>query len=98
MEEKTKQKSKDLKAFLITFTLSTRENDNETKTFVVIAYDKKEAGDLFIKFAKAKDIYNYIDAIVVQRTRKTKKNAHMITKDYYIKQNKFVKCLKKAEA
>lgn len=98
MEQKTKQKPQDLKAFLITYTLSNRENYNETKSVVIIAYTKKEAGDLFVKWAKAKNLYNNIDAVVAQRTRKTKKNAHMVTIGYYRKQNDFLKHLRKADA
>ena len=80
-----------LKAYIITYTLThVSEGENDTKSVVIIAYDKKEAGDLFIKWLQAKDMYNNVGGVVVQRTKKTKRNANMVTKSFYDRQNKYV--------
>lgn len=80
-----------LKAYIITYTLTNvGDNENDTKSVVIIAYDKKEAGDLFIKWLQAKDMYNNVGGVVVQRTKKTKRNASMITPTFYQRQNKYV--------
>lgn len=76
-----------LKAFIVTYQI---DNAKDLKSVVIIAYSKKEAGDLFIEWATNKDLYDKIVAIVVQRTRKTKRNKHMLTKDFYEKQKDFV--------
>ena len=78
-----------LKAFIVTFCKMGDPND-VMRSVVVIAYSKKEAGDLFITWALGKNIYNVIEGVVVQRTRKTKKNAHMLTEEYYKRQCDFV--------
>lgn len=80
-----------LKAYIITYTLTNvGENENDTRSVVIIAYDKKEAGDLFIKWLQATDMYNNVGGVVVQRTKKTKRNGHMITPAFYQRQNKYV--------
>ena len=79
-----------LKAFIVTYYVDNEENP---KSCVIIAHDKKEAGDIFIKWLHAKGAYERVTGVVVQPTRKTRKNAHMITKDFYDKQNAFVEDL-----
>ena len=80
-----------LKAYIITYTLThVSEGENDTRSVVVIAYEKKEAGDLFIKWLQAKETYNNVGGVVVQRTKKTKRNANMITPAFYQRQNKYV--------
>ena len=85
---KQTNKEKDLKVFLASYVLDAKEND--LKSVVVTAFTKKEAGDLFIKWAKGKSLYERITAIVVQRVKKTKHNARFFTKEYYEAQNYFV--------
>lgn len=78
-----------LKCFIVSFTL---HNDDLRSVFVV-AHTKKEAGDLFIKWAMGKKIYSLISGIVVQKAKVTNANKHMITNDYYVKQNEKVNFL-----
>lgn len=87
---------KDLKAFLVSYVLDAKEND--LKSVVVTAFTKKEAGDTFIMWAKGKNLYERITAIVVQRLKKTKRNAHYFTKQFYERQITFVNSLIKADA
>ena len=75
----------DLKCYIVTYTLLTAGSE-DTKSNFVIAFDKKEAGDLFIKWAQGKKLYSSIGGIVVQETKKTPQNQHMFTLDYYNKQ------------
>ena len=81
-----------LKAFIVTYQI---DNAKDLKSVVIIAYTKKEAGDLFIEWATNKDFYDKVVAIVVQRTRKTKRNKNMLTKDFYEKQKAFVYNMRK---
>lgn len=80
-----------LKGFIVSFTL---HNDVLRSVFVV-AYSKKEAGDIFVKWAQGKNVYKQINGIVVQGTRKNKRNQHMFTKEYYERQNSTVNKLYK---
>lgn len=82
-------KEEKLKAFIVTYYVD-NEEDNP-RSCAIIAYNKQEAGDIFIKWLHAKGAYERITGVVVQPTRKTRKNAHMINKDFYDKQNAFVK-------
>lgn len=82
-------KNQELKVFIITYTLS----NDDIKSVFVTAHTKKEAGDLFIKWALGKKIYNLIGGIVVQKAKVTNANKHMITNDYYAKQNEEVNFL-----
>ena len=82
-------KKQELKVFIITYTLS----NDDIKSVFVTAYTKKEAGDLFIKWAMGKKIYSLIGGIVVQKAKVTNVNKHMITNDYYVKQNEVVNFL-----
>ena len=75
----------DLKCYLVTYTLL-QAGSEDTHTIFVIAFDKKEAGDLFIRWAQGKKLYSTIGGIVVQETKKTPQNQHMFTLDYYKKQ------------
>lgn len=84
-----------LKAFIITYYL---DNEANPRSCAIIAYDKKEAGDLFIRWLKAVKKYDRVTGVVCQRTRRTRKNAHMINKDFYDKQNAFVEDLERADA
>lgn len=79
-----------LKAFIVTYYV---DNLDKPRSVAIIAYDKKEAGDIFIKWAKATNNYERIKGVVCQRTKRTRKNAHMINKDFYQRQNDFVEQL-----
>ena len=81
-----------LKAFIVSFELS---DESELKNVAIIAYTKREAGDLFIAWATANKLYDKIVAIVVQRTKKTKRNKHMFTKDFYEKQKAHIDDMRK---
>lgn len=78
-----------LKGFIVSYTLP----NDELKSVFIVAYSKEEAGMLFVKWAHGKNVYEQISGIVVQGARKTKRNKHMFTKEYYNKQNAFVKQL-----
>lgn len=79
---------KDLKAFVASFYTN---NDDNPKSVVVIAFTLKEAQDTFTKWAKARQLYDRIISIVMQRLHKNKHNSHMLTLDFYEKQNEFIK-------
>ena len=72
-----------LKGFIVSYTLS----NDELRSVFVIAYSKKEAGNIFAKWAQGKNVYEQIIGIVVQGTRKNKRNQYMFTKEYYERQN-----------
>ena len=82
-------KKQELKVFIITYTLS----NDDIKSVFVTAYTKNEAGDLFIKWAMGKKIYSLIGGIVIQKAKVTNANKHMITNDFYTKQNEEVNFL-----
>ena len=75
-----------LKVFIITCTLS----NDDIKSVFVTAYTEKEASNLFTRRAECKNIYEQINGIVIQRTRKNKHNQYMFTKEYYECQNNAV--------
>lgn len=81
-------KEEKLKAYLVTYTIGTQED--AMRNCVIIAYSKQEAGDIFVRWLKAKHIYEIVEGVIVQPTRKTKRNAHMFTNDFYKRQNDFV--------
>lgn len=83
-------KQETLKAFIITYYV---DNEDKPKSFAIIAYNKKEAGDIFIRWLKAVNMYDIVTSVVSQRTRRTRKNAHMISKNFYDKQNAFLELL-----
>lgn len=76
-----------LKAFIVTYF---KDNEDKPKSCVIIAHDKEEAGNIFVRWAKATNNYEHINGVVCQRTKRTRKNAHMIRKDFYDKQNAYV--------
>ena len=85
-------KKEQLKCFIISYNL-TNEAKNAMHSVFVVAYTKKEAGDLFIKWTIGKKIYSLIGGIVTQKAKVTNANKHMITNDYYTKQNEEVNFL-----
>lgn len=88
-------KENNLKAFIVSFAITGSDAEhNDIKSVAITAYDKKEAGDIFIKWTQAKNIYERVNGVVVQQARKTKKNARLFTIDFYKKQNAFVDDLK----
>ena len=76
-----------LKAFIVTYYV---DNEDDPRSCAIIAYNKEEAGNIFIRWLKAVNKYDRVTSVVCQRTRRTRKNAHMINKDFYDKQNAFV--------
>ena len=80
-------KQEKLKAFIVTYYV---DNEDNPKSCVVIAFNKKEAGERFIKWLKGKNLYNHVISVVCQTSRRTRKNAHMINNDFYEKQNAYV--------
>ena len=80
-------KQEKLKAFIVTYYV---DNEDNPRSCAIIAYNKEEAGDIFIRWLKAKNMYDRVTSAVCQRTKRTRKNAHMINKDFYDKQNAFV--------
>lgn len=80
-------KQEKLKAFIVTYYV---DNEDNPRSCAIIAYNKEEAGDIFIRWLKAKKWYERVTSVVCQRTKRTRKNAHMINKDFYDKQNAFV--------
>lgn len=78
MQERT------LKAYIVSYALVADHDD--VKSVVILAYDKKEAGIIFTRWLKARRLYDSVSGVVVQTTRKTKKNAYMFTEERYKKQ------------
>lgn len=85
-------KKEQLNCFIISYNL-TNEAKNVVHNVFVVAYTTKEAGNLFIKWAMGKKIYSLIGGIVTQKAKVTNANKHMITNDYYTKQNEEVNFL-----
>ena len=82
-------KEKQLSAYLISYNY--HEAHSATKevmlrNIIIVAYDKKEAGDMFIEWLLQKNIYERVDGVVVQKMRKSKKNKQFFTQDYYDKE------------
>lgn len=67
-----------LKAYLITM-----KHNEVTSSTVVIAYSKKEAGDLYVKWLKVIGKYNNTKIICIQAVRKTKRNKDFFKPSYY---------------
>lgn len=80
-----------LKGFIVSYTL----NNDILRSVFVVAYSKKEAGNIFVKWAQGKNVYEQINGIVVQGARKNKRNQYMFTKEYYERQNNVVEKLYK---
>lgn len=84
MKEK-QPKPKSLKAYLITYTIGEGKSQL-TKSVAVFAYDKVEAGDVFIKWAQAKGVYGQIGGVVAQPLKKNKRTQAQLL-DLYTRQN-----------
>ncbi len=74
-----------LHVYLVTYKTKLLPTKLVTKS--VTAYSKKEAGDIFVKWAKGIDLYDGLTVVCVQTARKTKHNKRFYTKDFYDKQN-----------
>ena len=85
-------KVRNLKAYSACFTMPSQieYGENELHKITIIAHNSKEAGEIFIKYAKAKRLYDEINYISIETQLKSKSNKHIINKDFYIKQNDFV--------
>lgn len=69
-----------LKAYLVS------DKDNKSKAInntVIMAYSKKEAGDLYVKWLKANNWYDAKKVIAVQVVRKTKRNKNFFKPSFY---------------
>ena len=73
-------KEEKLKAFIVTFYVVNEENP---RSLAIIAYDKKEACDMFVRWLKARSKYEQVTSFVCQVTRRTRKNAFMFSKERY---------------
>lgn len=78
-----------LKAYLIT-----AKRNEITRSFVIIAYNNKEAGDLFISWLKGKGWYENTTVICVQNMRKSKRNKRFFSPVYYKAQCEIIEQLK----
>lgn len=84
-----------LKAYLVAFNILEAVTDVDTgkverkenvRTTCVVAYSKAEAGDIFVKWLKLRGLYNDVKSVAVTRAKRTRKNAHLLRKDFYDKQ------------
>lgn len=85
---------KKIKAFLVSFSYKeahSKGDEVQIRNIAIVAYDNKEAHDIFVKWLLKKHIFNRVNNVVVQRLRKTRKNKHMFTKQFYNKQNNALK-------
>ena len=80
-------KQEKLKAFIVTWYVI---NDDKPRSCAIIAHNKKEAGDIFVMWLKGINLYERATSVVCQTARRTRKNAYMINKDFYDKQNAYV--------
>ena len=89
---KTIKVRKKLKAYAVIFSIESRSYFDlyDHHSVTIIAYSREEAKDIFIKYAKAKKLYDKIIFINVETIPEIKRVSHMINKDFYIKQNDFV--------
>ena len=86
-------KEKKLKAFMVSYCYHeahSEGNESVIRNITIVAYDKKEAGDIFIEWLLHKGLYERVDGVVVQKLHKTKANKSFFTQEYYEKQNMFV--------
>ena len=83
-------KQEKLKAFIVTWYVV---NDDKPRSCAIIAHNKKEAGDIFVMWLKGINLYDRATSVVCQTARRTRQNAHMITNDFYDKQNAYVNIL-----
>ena len=84
-----------LKAYLVAFNVIEMVTNIETgkieqkakvRTTCVIAYSKKEAGDIFVKWLKLNNMYDEVTGVAVSRAKRTQQNAHLLTKAFYDKE------------
>ena len=84
-----------LKAYLVAFNVMEEVTDVDTgkielkpkvRTTCVVAYSKKEAGDIFVKWLKLNNMYDEVTGVAVSRAKRTRQNAHLLTKAFYDKQ------------
>ena len=85
-------KVRNLKAYSVFYSLESKEDMGEFDyhRITIIAHNSQEAEGLFKKYAIAKKFYDEIDYISIETQFKSKSNAHMFKKSFYIKQNDFV--------
>lgn len=69
-----------LKAYLVTYKDNKSKDINST---VIMAYSKKEAGDLYVRWLKANEWYDTKTVITVQCVRKTKRNKNFFKPSFY---------------
>ena len=83
---------KQLKAYAVIYSTESKSYFDlyDHHTVTRIASSQEEANDIFTKYAKAKRLYDKIIYINVETIHEIKRVAHMINKDFYIKQNDFV--------
>lgn len=77
-----------LHVYLVTYKTKLLPTKLVTKS--VTAYSKKEAGNIFVKWAKGADLYDDLTVVCVQTARKTKRNKQFFKKDFYMNQNSVV--------
>lgn len=84
-----------LKAYLVAFNVIEMVTNIETgkieqkskvRTTCVVAYSKKEAGDIFVKWLKLNNMYDEVTGVAVSRAKRTQQNAHLLTKAIYDKE------------
>lgn len=84
-----------LKAYLVAFNVMEAVTNIETgktelkpqvHTTCVIAYSKKEAGDIFVKWLHLNNMYDKVTGVAVSRAKRTRQNAHLLTKAFYDKE------------
>ena len=84
-----------LKAYLVAFNVTEMvtnietgktERQSKVQTTCIIAYSKKEAGDIFVKWLQLNNMYDDVTGVAVTRAKRTRKNAHLLRKDFYDKQ------------
>ena len=80
-------KQEKLKAFIVTWYVV---NDDNPRSCAIVAHNKKEAGDIFVMWLKGINLYERVTSVVCQTARRTRKNVHMISNDFYDKQNAYV--------
>lgn len=86
---------KKLKAYLVAFNVMEAVTDIETgktelkpqvRTTCIVAYTKAEAGDIFVKWLKLRNLFNNVNGVVVTRVKRTRQNAHLLREDFYEKE------------
>ena len=85
-------KVRNLKAYSVFFSIESKEEMGEFDYHrtTIIAHNSQEAENIFKKYAIAKKFYDKIDYMSIETQFKTKSNAHMFKKSFYIKQNEYV--------